>query len=172
MNHSGFPVKAIRKASTHLTEEGRSLTREYVLKRSVLVGGVHPVKTESAFGIASFLGRKGGCLHRTIWRSLLKGSCASETMPAKSWQSLVFFRHCLSLSIYQKLSSVCKRGMNFYNLLFFHLIYLHCIRINIIFAPKFILWKSQTIEQRIRCFLLLISKSKQNYDCFRHRESV
>ena len=83
-----------------------------------------------------------------------------------------FFRHCLSLSIYQKLSSVCKRGMNFYNLLFFHLIYLHCVRINIIFTPKFILWKSQTIGQRIRCFLLLISKSKQNYDCFRHRESV
>ena len=90
MNHSGFPVKAIRKASTHLTEEGRFLTRECVLKQSVSVGGVQPVKTESAFGIASFLGRKGGCLHRTIWRSLLKGSCASEAMPAKSWQSLVF----------------------------------------------------------------------------------
>ena len=62
MNHSGFPVKAIRKASTHLTEEGRFLTRECVLKRSVSVGGVQPVKTESAFGIASFLGRKGGLL--------------------------------------------------------------------------------------------------------------
>lgn len=47
-----------------LTEdiEGRFLTRECVLKQSVSVGGVQPVKTESAFGIASFLGRKGGLL--------------------------------------------------------------------------------------------------------------